>query len=112
MFAHRLAEPLHDAAMHLPRDKQRIEDLPEIVHRREARDAIDAGIRVDLDLADMRPVRKRVALLRVFAIARELAETIWVTDSSRWWFEGESEAWWVKGKRRSDIRLTFSAPPC
>jgi putative hydrolase of HD superfamily len=32
-------------------------------------------------------------------VARELAETIWVTDSSRWWFEGEDEAWWVKGKR-------------
>jgi putative hydrolase of HD superfamily len=32
-------------------------------------------------------------------VARELAETIWVTDSSRWWFEGEDASWWVKGKR-------------
>ncbi|MDO9081456.1 MAG: phosphohydrolase, partial [Desulfuromonadales bacterium] len=32
-------------------------------------------------------------------VARELAETIWVTDSSRWWFEGEDVNWWVKGKR-------------
>lgn len=32
--------------------------------------------------------------------ARKLAETIWETDSSRWWFEKEDETWWVKGKRR------------
>jgi len=31
--------------------------------------------------------------------ARKLAEEIWVTDSSRWWFEGESEQWWVKGEK-------------
>jgi len=30
---------------------------------------------------------------------RRLAEEIWNTDSSRWWFEGESEAWWVRGER-------------
>jgi putative hydrolase of HD superfamily len=30
--------------------------------------------------------------------ARRLAETIWVTDSSRWWFD-EDEEWWVKGKK-------------
>jgi len=30
--------------------------------------------------------------------ARQLAETIWETDSTRWWFDGDSE-WWVKGKR-------------
>jgi len=28
-----------------------------------------------------------------------LAETIWTTDSSRWWFEGEDAAWWVKGQK-------------
>jgi len=31
--------------------------------------------------------------------ARSLATTIWETDSSRWWFEGEDEAWWVKGAK-------------
>lgn len=31
--------------------------------------------------------------------ARQLAETIWTTDSSRWWIEGEDAEWWVKGKR-------------
>jgi len=30
--------------------------------------------------------------------ARRLAEEIWMTDSSRWWFEGESESWWVRGE--------------
>jgi putative hydrolase of HD superfamily len=31
-------------------------------------------------------------------VARNLAETIWTTDSSRWWFDGDSE-WWVSGTR-------------
>lgn len=30
--------------------------------------------------------------------ARKLAETIWNTDSSRWWFEGGDADWWVRGK--------------
>ncbi|MBN2644793.1 MAG: HD domain-containing protein [Desulfuromonadaceae bacterium] len=30
-------------------------------------------------------------------LARQLAETIWTTDSSRWWFHGDSD-WWVHGK--------------
>ncbi len=33
--------------------------------------------------------------------ARELAETIWRTDSTRWWFDGDPE-WWVAGKKQSD----------
>lgn len=28
--------------------------------------------------------------------AQRLAETIWTTDSTRWWFDDDSE-WWVKG---------------
>jgi putative hydrolase of HD superfamily len=31
-------------------------------------------------------------------LARELAEAIWSTDSTRWWFDDDSD-WWVKGKR-------------
>ena len=31
-------------------------------------------------------------------VARSLAETIWTTDSSRWWFDGDSD-WWVNGER-------------
>jgi putative hydrolase of HD superfamily len=30
--------------------------------------------------------------------ARQLAETIWETDSTRWWFDEDSD-WWVKGGR-------------
>lgn len=31
-------------------------------------------------------------------VAKKLADTIWTTDSSRWWFDGDTE-WWVKGER-------------
>src|SRR5512145_1008712 len=30
-------------------------------------------------------------------VAKRLAETIWTTDSSRWWFDGDSD-WWVTGE--------------
>lgn len=30
--------------------------------------------------------------------AKKLAETIWETDSTRWWFEDDHD-WWVKGER-------------
>jgi len=29
-------------------------------------------------------------------VAKSLAETIWTTDSSRWWFDHDSD-WWVNG---------------
>ncbi len=32
------------------------------------------------------------------ATAQRLAETIWATDSSRWWFDDDAE-WWVKGQK-------------
>lgn len=31
-------------------------------------------------------------------LAQRLAETIWSTDSTRWWFD-EDDQWWVSGKR-------------
>jgi 5'-deoxynucleotidase YfbR-like HD superfamily hydrolase len=34
-------------------------------------------------------------------LARHLAETIWMTDSTRWWFDDDSE-WWVTGKKREE----------
>jgi putative hydrolase of HD superfamily len=34
-------------------------------------------------------------------VAKTLAETIWMTDSSRWWFDDDAE-WWVKGEKRED----------
>lgn len=33
--------------------------------------------------------------------ARRLAETIWETDSTRWWFDDDGE-WWVRGKRTEE----------
>jgi putative hydrolase of HD superfamily len=30
--------------------------------------------------------------------AKVLAETIWETDSTRWWFDGDTD-WWVRGER-------------
>jgi len=33
--------------------------------------------------------------------ARTLAETIWATDSTRWWFDDDID-WWVRGERDAD----------
>jgi putative hydrolase of HD superfamily len=30
--------------------------------------------------------------------ARQLAETIWKTDSSRWWFDDDTD-WWINGTK-------------
>jgi putative hydrolase of HD superfamily len=34
-------------------------------------------------------------------IAQHLAETIWSTDSTRWWFDDDSD-WWVKGRKERE----------
>jgi putative hydrolase of HD superfamily len=34
-------------------------------------------------------------------IAQRLAETIWSTDSTRWWFDDDSD-WWVQGGKSKD----------
>mgnify|MGYP001263653496 CR=1 FL=1 len=31
-------------------------------------------------------------------VARDLAETIWMTDSTRWWFDDDTD-WWVRGEK-------------
>jgi len=31
-------------------------------------------------------------------VAKQLAATIWETDSSKWWFDDDAE-WWVKGEK-------------
>ena len=49
----RLADALRDAAMHLALDDHRIDDGAEIVDRGELHDSDGAGVRVDLDLADV-----------------------------------------------------------
>lgn len=35
-------------------------------------------------------------------LARQLAETIWTTDSSRWWFD-EGSDWWVNGRHGNAV---------
>jgi hypothetical protein len=54
-FQQRLADALRDAAMHLAFDDHRIDEIAEVIHRRPVGDGGDAGIRVDLDLADVHP---------------------------------------------------------
>ena len=56
-FLHQaLAEPLHDAALHLALHNDRVHDIAEIPHHRIAHDRRDTRLRVDLDLADMATV--------------------------------------------------------
>ncbi len=31
-------------------------------------------------------------------VAKQLAETIWETDSTKWWFDDDKE-WWIKGEK-------------
>ena len=51
--------PCAIAAVHLPLDDHVIDDAPDVVAARQARDLHLAGLRVDLDLADLRAVRPR-----------------------------------------------------
>lgn len=55
----RLANAMRNPALYLTGDNHRIDDRTEIVDRRVIDDFDGAGIRVDLDLADMRAGRKR-----------------------------------------------------
>ena len=56
---HRLADALREAAVHLALDDHRIDDVAEVVDRDEALDLACAGVRVDLDLADVAAGRDR-----------------------------------------------------
>ena len=49
----RLADALRDAAMHLALDDHRVDEVAEIVGGDELHDLGVAGLRVDLDLADV-----------------------------------------------------------
>ena len=53
----RLADALHHAAVHLAAHDHRIEDAAEVVDHEIAVDRDLAGLRIDLELADMRAVR-------------------------------------------------------
>ena len=52
-FEDRLADALRDTPMHLTLDDHRVDDIAEIVCRDELDDLGRAGLRVDLDLADV-----------------------------------------------------------
>ena len=54
-----LAEPLHDAAMRLALDQQRIDDRAEVVDHEVAHQLDRARLGIDLDLADMTAVGER-----------------------------------------------------
>ena len=55
----RLADALHDAAMALALDQQRIDDRAEVVDHRVLHDLDDAGVGIDLDLGDVAAVGDR-----------------------------------------------------
>src|SRR6185437_5462262 len=52
-FEERLTDALGDAAVHLAFDDHRIDELAEVVDRGPTLDGYDAGLRIDLDLADV-----------------------------------------------------------
>jgi hypothetical protein len=52
-FEERLTDALRDAAMHLAFDDHRIDQLAEVVDRGPPIDRDDAGLRIDLELADV-----------------------------------------------------------
>jgi len=84
------------------------------LHRElEARQSAEAGIAHDADQLEMILALKEYRDLGnryadewfPFAVqrlqtdaARRLAESIWTTDSSRWWFDDDAD-WWVRGGR-------------
>ena len=55
----RLPDALHDAAVDLSFDDHRIDHRADIVHRDVAQQLHHAGIRIDLDLGDVRAGRER-----------------------------------------------------
>src|SRR5579872_2376770 len=67
-FVERLAYALRDAAMYLPRHKHRIDGDADVIDRRITDHARDTGVRIDLDLADMRTVRPARAVGLAFAV--------------------------------------------
>ena len=61
MLEQRLADALHDAAVHLALQHHRIDDAAEVVDHGVALDRDGAGIGIDLDLDDVAAVRERSA---------------------------------------------------
>jgi putative hydrolase of HD superfamily len=103
------AKAVADLARTLPFGEEYRELLQELAARdsREAQLVHDADqLEMILALKEYKDLGNRYAdewypfavrRLRTDA-ARQLAETIWSTDSTRWWFDDDAE-WWVKGRR-------------
>jgi len=89
------------------------DDYRDLWQEFEARESLEAQLAHDADQLEMILALKEykdlgnryadewypysVERLRTDA-ARQLAETIWETDSSKWWFDDDHQ-WWVKGER-------------
>src|SRR3989440_11733415 len=67
----RLADPLRNAAVNLPRDQHWIHGNADVVDGGVAHHTADAGLRIDLDLADMGAVRPARAVDFAFAVHAE-----------------------------------------
>jgi 5'-deoxynucleotidase YfbR-like HD superfamily hydrolase len=100
---------VHDLAATLPFGSEYLETLEEFsrIQSREALIAHDADqLEMILALKEYKDLGNRnadewfpFAVRRLkTAAAKELADTIWETDSTRWWFDDDSE-WWVNGKK-------------
>lgn len=98
---------IEDLAAQLPFGEDYRRTLLEFIDRNtpEARLAHDADqLEMVLSLKERKDLGNRyadewypfcVARLKT-EVARQLAETIWKTDSSRWWFDDDHD-WWVNG---------------
>ena len=76
MFHQRLADALGDAAMDLAMDDQRIDGAADIVDRGVVHELDGAGLRIDLDLADMAAIGKARLGDGLVAFGRERAAQI------------------------------------
>src|SRR6185437_6546446 len=72
----RLPDALRDTAMHLSRHQHRIDGNADVIDRGIAHHAGDAGVRIDLDLADMRAVRPARAVDLALAVDRQLGASL------------------------------------
>jgi len=101
------AKAVEDLARHLPFGDDYRSTLQEFMGKqsREALLAHDADqLEMVLSLKEHKDLGNRYAdewypfaLQRLQTeVAKQLAATIWETDSSKWWFDDDHE-WWVKG---------------
>lgn len=105
------AKAVEDLASQLPFG----DDYRQSLHEFMARETCEAQLAHDADQLEMvLSLKERKDLGNRYAdewypfsklrlktdIARELAETIWETDSTKWWFDDDQQ-WWVHGGNES-----------